>query len=73
MPIPTGERVEAAGGTKGQFTLPFFTIEDVMKVDDTHIMVGVDNNLPFSSGRALDRAADNEVVLLSVPEMHSAK
>ena len=44
-----------------------------MKVDDTHIMVGVDNNLPFSSGRALDRAADNEVVLLSVPEMLSAK
>jgi hypothetical protein len=66
-------RLETAGGTRGQFTLPFFTIENVMAVDDTHIMVGVDNNLPFSSGRALDKAADNEVVLLAVPEMLSAR
>ncbi|MFN0116347.1 MAG: esterase-like activity of phytase family protein [Paracoccaceae bacterium] len=58
---------------KGIFTFPFFTIEDVVKVDDTHIMVGNDNNLPFSSGRALDRAADNEAILLSVPELLAAK
>lgn len=58
---------------KGKFTFPFFTIEDVMKVDDSHIMVAVDNNLPYSSGRALDRAADNEVILLSVPEFLAAK
>jgi hypothetical protein len=57
----------------GKFTFPFFTIEDVMKVDDTHIMVAVDNNLPYSSGRALDRAADNEIILLSVPEFLAAK
>lgn len=71
---PDGKaRLETAGGEKGRFSLPFFTIEDVMAVDDTHIMVGVDNNLPFSSGRALDRAADNEIVLLSVPEFLAAK
>jgi hypothetical protein len=71
---PEGKaRLETAGGEKGRFSLPFFTIEDVMKVDDTHIMVGVDNNLPYSSGRALDRAADNEIVLLAVPEFLSAK
>lgn len=71
---PEGKaRLETAGGTPGTFTLPFFTIENVMKVDDSHIMVAVDNNLPFSSGRALDKAADNEFVLLSVPELLAAK
>jgi hypothetical protein len=44
-----------------------------MKVDDSHIMVAVDNNLPFSTGRALDKAMDNEFVLLSVPELLAAK
>jgi hypothetical protein len=57
----------------GRFTVPFFTIEDVMKVDDTHILVAVDNNLPYSSGRALDKAADSELILLSVPEFLAAK
>jgi hypothetical protein len=66
-------RLETAGGVAGTFSLPFFTIEDVMRVDDTHIMVAIDNNLPFSSGRALDKAADNEFVLLSVPELLAAK
>ena len=65
-------RIATDGGEAGRFSLPFFTIEDVMRVDDTHIMVAVDNNLPFSSGRKLDAAADNEVVLLSVPEFLAA-
>ncbi|PWV99219.1 hypothetical protein DFR52_104512 [Hoeflea marina] len=66
-------RIATDGGEAGRFSLPFFTIEDVMRVDETHIMVAVDNNLPFSSGRKLNAAADNEVVLLSVPELLSAK
>lgn len=71
---PEGKaRLETVGGEAGRFSLPFFTIEDVMRVDDTHIMVGVDNNLPYSSGRALDKAADNEIVLLSVPELLAAR
>lgn len=71
---PEGKaRLETAGGQPGTFTLPFFTIEDVRMVDDSHIMVAIDNNLPFSSGRALDKAADNEFVLLSVPELLAAK
>jgi hypothetical protein len=36
-------------------------------------MVAMDNNLPYSTGRALDKAADNEIVLLSVPEFLAAK
>ena len=57
----------------GEMTIPFFTIEDVMMVDATHMMVANDNNLPYSSGRALDKAADNEFFLLSVPELLAAK
>ena len=44
-----------------------------MAVDETHILVAVDNNLPFSSGRRLDRAADNELILLEVPELLDAR
>lgn len=58
----------------GIFTLPFFTIEDVMRVEGTdNIIVGTDNNLPFSSGRELDEAMNNEFVLLAVPEMLAAE
>ncbi len=63
----------AARDLSGRFTFPFFTIEDVMRVDETHIMVANDNNLPFSSGRRLDAAADNEFILLSVPELLEAR
>jgi hypothetical protein len=63
----------AARDLTGRFTMPFFTIEDVMRVDSEHILVGTDNNLPFSSGRQLDAAKDNEFVLLRVPEMLAAE
>ncbi|MBL3565815.1 esterase-like activity of phytase family protein, partial [Rhodovulum sulfidophilum] len=66
-------QTDAARDLSGRFTFPFFTIEDVMRVDDTHILVANDNNLPFSSGRKLDAAADNEVILLEVPELLSAQ
>ncbi len=63
----------AARDLTGRFTLPFFTIENVMRTDDRHIAVAVDNNLPFSTGRALDRAADTEIVLLEVSAFLSAR
>ncbi|MEI2559098.1 esterase-like activity of phytase family protein, partial [Acinetobacter pittii] len=40
----------------GVYTFPFFTIENVDRVDDTHIIVGNDNNLPFSSSRDPNKA-----------------
>lgn len=67
------QETQAARDLTGNHTFPFFTIEDVMRVNDTQIMVANDNNLPFSSGRKLDTAADNEVILLDVAEMLSAK
>jgi hypothetical protein len=50
----------------GVLTFPFFTIENVDIVDERHIVVGNDNNLPFSSSRDPGKADDNEIVLLEV-------
>lgn len=66
-------KTSAKGKPADRFTFPFFTIEDVARVDDAHIMVANDNNLPFSGGREIGRAANNEFILLSVPELLSAK
>ncbi|XXF08654.1 hypothetical protein J3Q00_22180 [Pseudomonas sp. D2-3] len=57
----------------GVLTFPFFTIENVDIVDERHIVVGNDNNLPFSSSREPNRADDNELVLLEVGELLKAR
>lgn len=59
-------------GQEGRFSFPFFTIETVAMVDATTIMVGNDNNLPFSAGRFLHRPDDSEFILLKVPELLNA-
>jgi hypothetical protein len=55
------------------FKFPFFTIENVARVDAEHIIVANDNNLPFSAGRHLAKADDNEFILLRVPELLNAR
>jgi hypothetical protein len=57
----------------GVLAFPFFTIENVDRVDETHIIVGNDNNLPFSSSRDPNKADDNEFVLLEVGDFLKAK
>ena len=57
----------------GVLTFPFFTIENVDVVDAKHIVVGNDNNLPFSSSRLPNKADDNEMILLEVAEFLRAK
>ena len=54
-------------------TFPFFTIENVDVVDATHIIVGNDNNLPFSTSREPNKADDNEFILLEVGDFLKAK
>lgn len=56
----------------GVLTFPFFTIENVDVVDASHIIVGNDNNLPFSSSREPNKADDNELILLEVAEFLKA-
>ena len=57
----------------GVLTFPFFTIENVDVVDATHIIVGNDNNLPFSSSREPNKADDNEFILLEVADFLKAQ
>ena len=52
----------------GVLTFPFFTIENVDVVDESHIVVGNDNNLPFSTSREPHKADDNELILLEVAD-----
>ena len=73
MDIDDPNKLARQGGKDGKLTFPFFTIENVDRVDDTHIIVGNDNNLPFSSSRDPNKADDNEFVLLEVGEFLKAK
>ncbi|RWR32599.1 hypothetical protein D2T31_01060 [Sinirhodobacter populi] len=70
---PEDKALPGMKAAEGPFTFPFLTIEDVAQVDETHIIVANDNNLPFSGGREIGTAANNEFILLSVPELLSAK
>lgn len=73
MKIADPDNKKRQGGGEGFYDMPFNTIENVDLVDDTHIVVGDDNNLPFSAGRAIDKADDNEFVLLEVGDLLKAK
>ncbi len=66
MAIADPARLARKPLTSGVLTFPFFTIENVDVVDSTHIVVGNDNNLPFSSSREPNKADDNELILLEV-------
>ncbi|MDQ8023358.1 MAG: esterase-like activity of phytase family protein [Moraxellaceae bacterium] len=57
----------------GALAFPFFTIENVDVVDASHIVIGNDNNLPFSSSRDPNQADDNEFILLEVAEFLRAR
>jgi hypothetical protein len=57
----------------GALAFPFWTIENVEIVDAQHIIVGNDNNLPFSSSREPNKADDNEFVLLKVEDFLKAR
>ncbi|PJG85509.1 esterase-like activity of phytase family protein [Conservatibacter flavescens] len=59
--------------SEGVFKFPFFTIENVDLVDDKHIIVGNDNNLPYSSSREPNKADDNELILLNVESLLQLK
>lgn len=73
MKIEDRDNKKRQGGGEGFYDMPFVTIENVDVVDPTHIIVGNDNNLPFSAGRALDKADDSEFVLLEVGDFLAAK
>ncbi|MEM6486727.1 MAG: esterase-like activity of phytase family protein [Pseudomonadota bacterium] len=69
MRIADPDGVARVGGGDGRFAFPFVTVESVDRVDAEHIIVGNDNNLPFSSGRQIGAADMNEWILLHVGDM----
>ena len=73
MDIDDPQKLARQGGKDGKLTFPFFTIENVDLVDADRIIVGNDNNLPFSSGRALGKVDDNELILLKVTDLLPAR
>ena len=73
MNIQDPQRLAKKPLTNGVLAFPFFTIENVDVVDDKHIVVGNDNNLPFSSSRDPNKADDNELVLLQVEALLKAR
>ena len=46
------------------FTLPFVTIEDILPVDAHTLLIGNDNNYPFSSGRTPGQPDNSEFALI---------
>jgi len=72
MAIADPARLARKPLNNGVLTFPFFTIENVDVVDATHIVVGNDNNLPFSSSREPNKADDNELILLEVADFLKA-
>jgi hypothetical protein len=66
-------RLPTAGDVPdGSFVFPFVTIESVIRDGEEHIIVGNDNNLPFSAGRQPGVADANEMIRLHVPELLAA-
>jgi glycerophosphoryl diester phosphodiesterase len=64
MDISDPNDVGGNGTTNGVFTFPFVTIENVIPINDTTIMVANDNNYPFSSGRTPGQPDNDEIALL---------
>lgn len=50
------------------FKFPFATIEAVLPMDPTTLLVTNDNNFPFSAGRRPGSPDDNEFILIGLPE-----
>lgn len=73
MAIADPNRLARKPLNQGVLTFPFFTIENVDIFDATHIVVGNDNNLPFSSSREPNQADDNELILLEVGDFLKAR
>ncbi len=52
------------GGTLPTFRFPFQTIESILPLGDTEILVLNDNNYPFSAARMSGRPDPNEIIII---------
>jgi hypothetical protein len=61
------------GRPDGRFAFPFVTIESIVRIDATHVVLANDNNFPFSKGRRPDAPDDTEFILLEVADFLDAR
>ncbi len=64
----SGQPQADAIGLGNPFTFPFVTIEDVLIVDPSTLLVINDNNYPFSTGRRKTQSDDNEFIKLHLSQ-----
>jgi hypothetical protein len=67
---PAGISLPAEPGDIGlgmEFSFPFQTIEDVLPLGSSRLLVLDDNNFPFSNGRHPGRADPTEAIVIRVP------
>jgi hypothetical protein len=69
LAIADPDGIGGAGTRDGVFTFPFVTIESIAPLDSRTILVGNDNNFPFSNGRRPGTADDSELILLDVGDL----
>lgn len=53
-------------GLGEEFSFPFQTIESVLPLDGTRLLIANDNNYPFSAGRNAGRPDDNELIIVRI-------
>jgi len=73
MNIYDPKDIAGDGKSNTVFTFPFVTIEDVLVLDNTTLLVVNDNNFPFSSGREFGVADNNEFILLHTAPLRTTK
>ncbi len=73
MAIKDPNRVSRTGTKDGVFSFPFETIENVDRIDATHVILANDNNFPFSVGREKGKADNDEFIVLDVADFLAAK
>jgi hypothetical protein len=64
--IPDPNNLGDNGTTKGVFTFPFVTIEDVLPLDPFRVLIVNDNNFPFSVGRTPDQPDNTEFIVVKL-------
>ncbi|HBY76796.1 MAG TPA: PEP-CTERM sorting domain-containing protein, partial [Cyanobacteria bacterium UBA11148] len=64
--IPDPNNLGGNGTTNGIFTFPFFTIEDVLPIDNKTLLVINDNNYPLSAGRTPNQPDNTEFILIQL-------
>lgn len=71
--IANPDRKARIGANEAVFAMPHLGPEGLTVVDAEHIVVVNDNNFPYSAGRVPNKPDDNELVLLNIRALRTAR